>query len=93
MAEGFFESAHTYDYIVHKRIRKRKTQNLNPARAQKLNKAVVSDYCTKLKKLLEDDELVHKPEGIYNIDEKGCYKFFLFRINFFVPLFDIKQLV
>ncbi|CAG4981161.1 unnamed protein product [Parnassius apollo] len=56
----------------HPNISKRKAQNLNPARAQKLNKAVVSDYFAKLKDLMKKYDLMKKPERIYNIDEKGC---------------------
>nr|CAH7719104.1 unnamed protein product [Callosobruchus chinensis] len=56
----------------HKDLSLRKAQNLNPARAQKLNKAVVADYFHKLKKILEDNDLLNRPECIYNIDEKGC---------------------
>ncbi|CAG5002623.1 unnamed protein product [Parnassius apollo] len=37
----------------HPNISKRKAQNLNPARTQKLNKAVVSDYFAKLKDLMK----------------------------------------
>lgn len=56
----------------HKDVSRRKAQNLNPARAQKLNKAVVADYFEKLKKILEENDLLHSPERIYNIDKKGC---------------------
>ncbi|VEN46250.1 unnamed protein product [Callosobruchus maculatus] len=56
----------------HRNISKRKAQHLNPARAQKLNKTVVSDYFAKLKKILEDNDIMNKPERIFNIDEKGC---------------------
>jgi len=56
----------------HKNISIRKAQNLNPARAQKLNKAVVSDYFAKLKNIMEDNDILNKPERIFNIDEKGC---------------------
>ncbi|CAG4937489.1 unnamed protein product [Parnassius apollo] len=56
----------------HPNISKRKAQNLNPARAQMLNKAVVSDYFAKLKDLMKKYELMKKPERIYNSDEKGC---------------------
>lgn len=55
-----------------KNISRRKAQNSNPARAQKLNKFVVEDYFKKLKKVLDENELLNKPEKIYNIDEKGC---------------------
>lgn len=56
----------------HRNIRRRKAQNLNPARAQKLNKFVVSDYFSKLKKIMDENDFFNRPEKIYNIDEKGC---------------------
>lgn len=51
-------------------IRNRKAQNLNPARAQKLNKFIVQDHFTKLKAILTNMDIIGKPERIYNIDEK-----------------------
>lgn len=50
----------------------RKAQSMNPARAQKLNKFIVKDYFDKLKGVLQELDLMDKPERIYNIDEKGC---------------------
>lgn len=50
----------------------RKSQNLNPARAQKLNKFIVQDHFQKLKSLLEEHNILGKPERLYNMDEKGC---------------------
>ncbi|XP_013200639.2 uncharacterized protein LOC106143167 [Amyelois transitella] len=56
----------------HKNISRRKSQNLNPARAAKLNKVVVADYFAKLKKTMEENDVLNKPERIFNVDEKGC---------------------
>ncbi|KAJ2949421.1 hypothetical protein O0L34_g15337 [Tuta absoluta] len=56
----------------HRGLSLRKAQNLNPARAQKMNKVVVGDYFNKLRKVLEDNGLLNSPERIFNIDEKGC---------------------
>lgn len=53
-------------------IRARKAQNLNPARAQKLNKFIVNDHFDKLEKILRAMDIMDKPEKVYNIDEKGC---------------------
>lgn len=50
----------------------RRAQHMNQARAQKLNRFIVSDYFTKLKKFLSEMEIFDKPERIYNMDEKGC---------------------
>ncbi|CAH2103913.1 unnamed protein product [Euphydryas editha] len=52
-------------------ISRRTAQNLNPIRAQKLNIAVVADYFAKLKKAFEDNDIMNKPERIFNIDEKS----------------------
>lgn len=53
-------------------IAKRKAQLMNPARAQKLNKPIVTDYFVKLEQILTELNLKDKPQCIYNIDEKGC---------------------
>lgn len=53
-------------------IRVRRAQNLNPARAQKLNKLIVNDHFTKLEEVLRSLHIMEHPERIYNIDEKGC---------------------
>ncbi|XP_072380502.1 uncharacterized protein [Diabrotica undecimpunctata] len=53
-------------------IRPRKAQNLNPARAQKLNKFIVKDHFTKLEGILREMDILDKPERIYNVDEKDC---------------------
>lgn len=56
----------------HPEISPRRAQNMNPARAQKLNKFIVADYFEKLKAVLVELDLMDKPERIYNVDEKGC---------------------
>ncbi|XP_072378057.1 uncharacterized protein [Diabrotica undecimpunctata] len=56
----------------HPEVTRRKTQNLNPARASKLNKVIVTDYFEKLKVLMEELDVAGKPQNIYNIDEIGC---------------------
>jgi hypothetical protein len=53
-------------------IAQRRAQHMNPARAQKLNRFIVSDYFNKLEKVLTEMELFDKPDRIFNIDEKGC---------------------
>ena len=55
----------------HPEISKRKAQNMNPARAQKLNRFIVNDHFSKLEKILGVNNLRASPEKIYNIDEKG----------------------
>lgn len=50
----------------------RKAQPMNPARAQKLNKAVVSDHFTKITELMTTLNIKDKPQNIYNMDAKGC---------------------
>jgi len=52
-------------------ISNRRAQQMNPARAQKLNRHVVGDYFTKLEKLLMELDLFDKPDHIYNMDEQG----------------------
>lgn len=56
----------------HPNISRRKAQQLNPARAQKLNRFIVDDYFQKLENLLDRTGLKHSPANIYNMDEKGC---------------------
>lgn len=56
----------------HPRITKRKAQSMNPARSQKLNKFIVTDYFVKLNSVLEEFNLKHAPDRIFNMDEKGC---------------------
>lgn len=56
----------------HPEIARRKSQVLNPARAQKLNKTIVTDHFQKVEALLEKLAIKQKPECIYNMDEKGC---------------------
>lgn len=55
----------------HPIISRRKSQNLNPARAQKLNRFIVNDHFEKLKTVMLEIGLMDKPQSIYNIDEKG----------------------
>lgn len=55
----------------HPDVAPRKSQNLNPARAQKLNRFIVNDYFEKLKTVMTDLDLMQKPQSIYNIDEKS----------------------
>lgn len=56
----------------HPDVAKRKAQQMNPARAQKMNPIIVTDYFNKLKETLEKLELFDKPGSVYNMDEKGC---------------------
>lgn len=56
----------------HPKIAQRRAQQLNPARAQKLNRYIVDDYFTKLGNLLTRTGLKNRPEKLYNMDEKGC---------------------
>ncbi|CAH4026755.1 unnamed protein product [Pieris brassicae] len=55
----------------HSNNSRRKAQ-MNQTRAQKLNKTVVTDYFNKLKKIMQDNDVMNKPKRIFNIDEKGC---------------------
>jgi hypothetical protein len=55
----------------HPRLSERKPVHLNEARAQKLNKFIVDDYFTKLKTTMESIGVMHRPEKIFNMDEKG----------------------
>lgn len=54
----------------HPNISQRKAQ-LNPARAQKLNRFIVGDYFTKLEELSERTGLEHSPEDLCYISS-GC---------------------
>lgn len=56
----------------HPKISKRRSQIMNPARAQKLNRHIVDDHFKKLGELLESTGLKNKASKIYNMDEKGC---------------------
>lgn len=56
----------------HPELSIRKAQNMNPARAQKLNRLIVGDYFRKLEEILDTLDLKNKPERIFNMDEKGC---------------------
>lgn len=50
----------------------RKAQSMNPARAQKLNKTIVSDYFTKISEVMTKLNIKDKLQNMFNIDEKGC---------------------
>lgn len=52
-------------------VRNRESQNLNEARAQKMNRFIVEDYFKILKETLLRLDIVHKPQFIFNLDEKG----------------------
>ena len=56
----------------HPEVRARKAQHMNPGRAMKLNKFIVNDHFSKLRRVLMEKDFMTKPERIYNIDEKGC---------------------
>ncbi|XP_022910060.2 tigger transposable element-derived protein 1-like [Onthophagus taurus] len=56
----------------HPRLSKRRAQCMNPARTQKLNRFIVNDYFRKLRFTLEKNKMLHTPERIFNMDEKGC---------------------
>ncbi|KAJ2951388.1 hypothetical protein O0L34_g13531 [Tuta absoluta] len=56
----------------HPELARRKAQMMNPGRAQKLNKYIVGDHFSKYKSVLDKLGIEHKPENIYNIDEKNC---------------------
>lgn len=55
-----------------KDISKRKAQFMNPARAQKLNKAIVEQHFKAIREIYDDLNIDENPERLYNIDEKGC---------------------
>lgn len=59
-------------FARHPDVSKRKAQQMNPARAQKMNPGIVNDYFAKLKAILTELELFDKPGNVYNMDEKGC---------------------
>jgi hypothetical protein len=46
-----------------------KVQNLNPGRAQKLNRFIVNDYYAKHEITMEELGVINKPQCIYNVDE------------------------
>jgi len=56
----------------HSSVAQSEAQSMNPARAQKLNRFVVNDYFTKIERVQTELQLFHKPERIFNMDEKGC---------------------
>ncbi|XP_030753168.1 uncharacterized protein LOC115880172 [Sitophilus oryzae] len=53
-------------------LSQRRSQNLNPARAQKLNPFITIDHFNKLENILRALDIKNSPERIFNIDEKGC---------------------
>lgn len=55
----------------HPRLSRRKSQSLNPARAQKLNPFIVNDYFAKLGTVITQLDLNGRPQNIFNMDEKG----------------------
>lgn len=50
----------------------RKAQIMNPARAQKLNKPIVTNHFDTIKKIYDELDIPNHPERLYNTDEKGC---------------------
>lgn len=56
----------------HPQLSQRKAQSMNPARAQKLNPFIVSDYFEKLGNVMDTLDIKNHPEKVYNVDEKGC---------------------
>lgn len=56
----------------HPDVARRKAQQMNPARAQKMNPFIVNDYFGKLKDVYTKLKLFDKPGNVYNMDEKGC---------------------
>lgn len=55
----------------HPDVAKRKAQNLNPARAQKLNRFIVNDHFKRLHDAMIETGVLDQPHRIFNIDEKG----------------------
>ena len=56
----------------HPELSIRRAQNLNPARAQKLNRVIVDDHFCKLESLMDEFDPGDKPNRIYNLDEISC---------------------
>lgn len=56
----------------HPEISRRKSQFMNPARAQKLNKFIVDDHFKRVNEVYGNLDLKSHPERLYNMDEKGC---------------------
>ena len=56
----------------HPELALRKAQNINPARAHKLNHSIVNDYFDKLRKIMDELDLFDKPNRFFNVDEKAC---------------------
>ncbi|XP_072394980.1 uncharacterized protein [Diabrotica undecimpunctata] len=59
-------------FARHPDVARRKAQQMNPARAQKMNPFIVKDYFKKLEEVFIKLELFDKPGNVYNMDEKGC---------------------
>lgn len=55
----------------HPEVANRKAQSMNPSRAIKLNPFIVNDHFQKLRDIMIENQLMDRPELIYNIDEKG----------------------
>lgn len=56
----------------HPEVARRKSQNVNPARAAKLNRFIVEDYFKTLRTVMAELDVMDKPQLIFNMDEKGC---------------------
>lgn len=56
----------------HRDVAYRKAESMNQGRAMKMNRVVVAGYFEKLRAVLMKEELMQKPQCIYNMDEKGC---------------------
>ncbi|KAJ8878432.1 hypothetical protein PR048_019010 [Dryococelus australis] len=52
-------------------VSRTKSQNLNPARAQELNRFIVNGHFEKLITVMPEIGVMEKSQSIYNIDEKG----------------------
>lgn len=50
----------------------RKAQFMNPGRAQKLNKVIVTKHFDSIRHLYNELDIPKYPERLYNMDEKGC---------------------
>lgn len=56
----------------HSEVVRRKSQNVNPARATNLNKFLVDHYFDTLTQAMTEMGVMGKPHLIFNMDEKGC---------------------
>lgn len=50
----------------------RKAQIMNPARALKLNKPIVTNNFEAIKKIYDELDIPNHPDRLYNTNEKGC---------------------